>query len=147
MSEKCAWCDTLLPAVRRSSMRFCDKHCAAAHQQQKWRTRNPKSALGALLAGGVAEVNEMRVAIDLLQRGFEVYRAAFQGMPCDMLVRRTEWDHNQVWRVEVTTGNRTVAGSIVHPDRSKAQFDVLAVVLADGEIMYKPDIGEEQVLQ
>lgn len=83
----------------------------------------------------------MLVAIDLLKRGFEVYRAAFQGMPCDMLARRTEWDHNQVWRFEVTTGNRTAAGTVVHPERNTAVFDVLAVVLGDGGIVYKPEIN------
>lgn len=140
---RCTQCGTTFEQLR-SNQKFCGKACASEFQKQKWRLQNPKSPLGIVATGTTAEINEMRVTIDLLQRGFEVYRAAFQGMPCDMLIRKMEWPATQSIRVEVTTGNRTAAGTVVHPDRDAATFDVLAVVLGDGNIVYKPEIGASQ---
>jgi hypothetical protein len=43
-------------------------------------------------------------------------------------------------RVEVTTGYVTPNGSVQHPTRDTAKFDLLAVVKHDGAIVYAPTI-------
>ena len=130
----CKYCDKPFPADAKSNRRFCNKVCAGAFAKELWRQQNPKSALGTIATGTKAEVNEMRVAIDFLEQGYEVYRAAFQGMPCDLLVRSNA---NYKWqRVEVTTGNKSPNGSVAHPKRDEATYDILAVVVGN-EIIYK----------
>ena len=131
---KCKRCDKALPEHSKSNRKFCGKVCASEFAKEQWRQQNPKSALGQVATGTKAEVNEMRVAIDLLEKGYEVYRAAFQGMPCDLICRP-----NATWnwqRVEVTTGNKSPNGSVAHPKRDPETYDMLAVVVGN-EIIYK----------
>lgn len=135
----CKYCSEPLKGGRKDRV-FCDKYCAANYQKEQWRLHNPKSASTALTTNTIAEVNEMKVAIDLLAKGYAVYRAAFQGMPCDMLVRGIPaWGLDFTVRIEVTTGNRTASGTVVHPKRDETHFDVLAIVVGD-EIFYKPEL-------
>ena len=128
----CKYCDKPFPADAKSNRRFCNKVCASAFAKESWRQQNPKSALGTIATGTKAEVNEMRVAIDLLEKGYEVYRAAFQGMPCDLIARQ----FGVYQRVEVTTGNKSPNGTVAHPKRDAATYDMLAVVVGN-EIIYK----------
>lgn len=132
----CAECHGPLPANAKSNRKFCTLACSKAHTKRLWREKNPKSPAADLATRTVAEVNEMRVAIDLLQHGFQVYRAAFQGMPCDLYIMK-ERDIGQ--RVEVTTGNFSPNGSLAHPVRDPANYDVLAVVVGE-RIIYKPQL-------
>lgn len=111
-----------------------------------WHMQNPKSALSQFATGTIAEVNTMRVCIDLLTRGCHVFRAAFPAMPCDILIEYLGDDHGgrqgwRVLRVKVTSGSRTTKGTLVHPvkDARRAEFDVLAVVTASG-IFYEPEL-------
>lgn len=146
MAEVCKDCGDPLIGGRKGR-KFCHKDCAANYQKKQWRLLNPKSPLGQLATGTVAEVNEMRVAIDLLSRGYEVYRAAFQGMPCDLLIcGKNTWVYpgNEPQRVEVTTGTFTSKGTLAHPTRDETKYDVLAVVATeangDTKIVYKPEL-------
>ena len=138
----CKYCDKPFPADAKSNRRFCNKVCAGAFAKESWRQQNPKSVLGTIATGTKAEVNEMRVAIDLLEKGYEVYRAAFQGMPCDFLIRGPSGVPgytlrvNEAIRVEVTTGNKSPNGTVAHPKRDAATYDMLAVVVGS-EIVYK----------
>lgn len=136
----CDWCSKPLPDDAKSNRRFCNRHCASDYAKKQWREKNPKSPMGRLATGTVAEVNEMRVAIDLLRRGCNVYRAAFQGMPSDMLVYPKGW--LTPLRIEVTSGNFTTKGKLAHPNRDGAQFDVLAVVVGD-DIHYIPELEKQ----
>lgn len=139
-TKLCKQCGRAM-AVGRKDRVFCGVECANEHQRKVWRENNPKSPLAAMQNNTVAEVNEMKVAIDLLQRGYEVYRAAFQGMPCDMLVCGPTLEKGDLaLRIEVTTGSRSTSGALHHPKRDTLNYDVLAVVLGSGEIVYKPEL-------
>lgn len=137
--KTCKFCTKRLVGGRKDRV-YCDTACANEDQRRKWREKNPKSPLGELQNNTVAEVNEMRVAIDLLSRGYEVYRAAFQGMPCDMYICGAKVQPYDHYRVEVTSGNRSTSGAVTHPKREAVNYDVLAVVLGDGTIVYKPEL-------
>lgn len=137
MPEKfCKYCNEKLVGGRKDRV-FCDKDCAALYQKQAWHRMNPKTAAAQLANNTVAEMNEMRVTLDLLSRGYEVYRAAVAGMQCDLYVLHGQHDVGK--RVEVTSGNLTPSGTLQHPHRDEAKFDVLAVVVGD-TIHYKPEL-------
>jgi hypothetical protein len=75
--------------------------------------------------------NELIVAVDLMRRGYHVYRALSPAAPCDLLVQHGEI----IVRVEVrSTSSGKPAGAILAKD--KGRFDVAAVVAADGTIHY-----------
>lgn len=135
----CSFCRKALFGGRKDR-KFCDNECARQQAKKKWREANPKSPLAAFATGAVAEANEMLVAIDLLQRGYEVYRSAFPAQGCDIVIMRPADRREDVYvRIEVTSGNYTGSGTLVHPERDPSKYDVMAVV-ANGRITYKPEL-------
>ncbi|MCI0528347.1 MAG: hypothetical protein L0Y56_12980 [Nitrospira sp.] len=79
--------------------------------------------------------HEMKVVIDLMRRGYEVYRAVSGGAPCDFVAVKD----GKAIRVEVTTGHRYKT-KLNHPPKDPNKFDVLAIVEHDGWITYRPDL-------
>lgn len=141
VSSICAECKGAFNPSRKDQ-KFCSLACARECIRKAWQAANPKTSLVTLKNNTVAEINEMRVAIDLLGRGFEVYRAAVAGMPCDMLAcGKNTWLYpgNEPRRIEVTTGNRTPSGALQHPRRDDSQYDILAIVVGE-DIFYQPEL-------
>lgn len=137
-ATNCRFCSNPLPEKRRPNRVYCNEECARQAMKLAWHMQNPKSALSQFATGTIAEVNTMRVCINLLERGYSVYRAAFPAMPFDIMAGPA-FDHWQ--RVKVTSGSRTTKGTLVHPvkDARRSEFDVLAVVTGDG-IFYEPEL-------
>ena len=81
-------------------------------------------------------MNEHRVILDLMERGWEVYKAVNGGAPLDLVAVQED----KIIRVEVTVGIRhTPTGPICIPNKKKerTRFDVLAIVVK-GKITYDP---------
>lgn len=79
--------------------------------------------------------SELLASVDLIQRGWSVFRNVSTHAPCDLVAIKNE----TIIRIEVKS--RTS-----HYDRTKS--DVLAVVNQDsGEISYTPDITNESSLK
>jgi hypothetical protein len=81
---------------------------------------------------------ELLVAVDLLNRGIEVYRALSQHSSCDMIAHRL----GRMVRVEVKTGRIGRYGPEVALTRQRGKFDVLAVVDRKSGIHYFPPIDD-----
>lgn len=95
----------------------------------------PPPRFGRQLSSGVTGViAENIVCNDLLMKGFDVYRSATAGGLCDLVVicRETE----RVCRVEVKAGMVAPSGRLQYPSASRNRYDVLAVVILDGSIVY-----------
>lgn len=75
--------------------------------------------------------NELIVAVDLMRRGYHVFRALSPAAPCDLLVQHGEL----IVRVEVRSTSSGKPGGAVGA-KDKGRFDVAAVVAADGTIHY-----------
>lgn len=91
-----------------------------------WTSSTPQNAVqtGAL--------RELRVAADLMERGYQVFRNLAPG-GIDLLA----YHRGQYVRVEVATTGRRVDGHIRRPrKRRRCEYDLLAAVLADGTIAY-----------
>jgi len=76
----------------------------------------------------------MRVSTDLLMHGAEVFRALSPNCSCDLIILKD----GKLLRVEVTTGHELLNGRVIHPKKTFAKRDLLAVVLWDGRIEYRP---------
>lgn len=84
----------------------------------------------------VGAIQEMLVCADLIKRGYDVFRAICSSCPCDIIILKD----NKSLRVEVTTGYITSAnGYIKIPTKDYSKFDIIAIVLGNGKIVYDPE--------
>lgn len=82
-------------------------------------------------------ISEMLVACDLLNKGFEVFRAVSASASCDLVI----FNDNEIVRIEVRTGNRNMSGSVnagVSID-DIGRFDILAIVVGDNIEYFSDD--------
>lgn len=121
--------------MQRLGLFLCSYKCADTYRRQRYRELNPPSTLNRSDAG---TVNELRVCLDLMLHGYEVFRAVSSGATCDLAVLR---DHTLL-RVEVKAGWRSnLTGEVASPTgRPRQVHDILAIVLRTGEIIYRPPL-------
>ena len=97
--------------------------------------------------GTVGAIAELGVAIDLLRKGFHVFRALSPNCSCDLAIVAD----TQLYRVEVKTGHRDKDGHPSPPYVKKHKrelFDIIATVLHDtNEIIYTPALPIVQIVQ
>jgi hypothetical protein len=84
--------------------------------------------------GRIGAIRELKVAVDLTSKGWEVYRAMSPDSPCDLLIMRGA----TLLRVEVTGGRITTKGDLSHPHQKQAdRYDVLACFLPGEVLIYR----------
>lgn len=120
----CPQCDGPLRNVQ-DNKRFCSRRCAALHKGIKGKPRQKahNSRTGAF--------SELVVSIDLLRRGYHVFRALNPDACCDLVAVKDE----QVLRIEVRTAVLNKNG-VVQTNR-KGSYDVFAAVV-DRDVFYEP---------
>ena len=83
--------------------------------------------------GNIGAEGELRVTVDLMGKGYEVYRAMSPSASVDLIVLKD----SKALRVEVTKGNRKGNPEVLKwAPHNALRFDVLAVWEADGKITY-----------
>lgn len=89
-----------------------------------------------LSPGNVGAAHELVVTVDLLRRGYTVFRNVGPHGPADLVALR----NRKALLVEVTTCNVNNDGSLAYPrkDDDAHFFDVLALVTHAGEVTYVP---------
>ena len=118
----------------RGTAKYCGPSCQNEHWKKQYAGQN---TLWNLPSGTVGAINELRVSVDLLVKGYSVFRALSPNCPCDLVLLFGR----RVFRVEVTTGHRTSTGRLTWPIKDGTRFDVLAVVLPES-IVYFTDLPE-----
>ena len=134
---KCRLCGTDIPVGRLSYRRtiFCSAICRRQHEKQQYAKANPSSHLTTTTVG---TLSELKVSIDLLQKGYEVFRAVSSSCSCDLALLKD----GKLLRVEVTTGHFSPRNRIPYfplRKQNNGKFDILAIVTL-GEIVYKPSL-------
>jgi hypothetical protein len=122
---------TFRPA--RKDQRFCSTPCRkqAYAQQHPGPTRR-----GTLPAASRGAVSEMAVAIDLMESGYEVFRALSPARSCDLIALAP----GVTLRIEVRTGSQSAVSGHVTYSRAAADPDHYAVVLG-GRVLYEPELA------
>lgn len=87
-----------------------------------------------LWSKAAGSISELRTAVDLMKRGYEVFRAVDASASCDLLILKDQ----KTLRVQVKTSHRLANGRIFQ-EGLKGNFDVLALVLPD-KVLYIPDL-------
>ena len=123
--------------VDRYGMRkYCSTYCSHQYYTKRYREtvmttkyNLPRSTVGAM--------HELIVCVDLLKKGFSVFRSVTPNCSCDLAILK----NNKLLKIEVKTGYK-VNGKIQYPhlsEENKQNHDVLAVVV-HGETYYIPDL-------
>jgi Holliday junction resolvase-like predicted endonuclease len=90
--------------------------------------------------GSVGAAAEMLVCADLLARGLDVFRSVSHLARCDMIA--SSRSTYEMVRIEVRCGRRNGLGKIVYTPKQedlRTACDLLAIVIAGGEVVYLPD--------
>ncbi len=86
------------------------------------------TAAAAMTRGTNGAASELIASVDLLKRGYAVFRAVSPHCPCDLVAMRD----GVCLRVEVRTGTLNLSTSnVAIPVRDADRFDLLAVVVGD----------------
>ena len=124
----------VMGGVSGERQKFHSQKCRQEYHDQRRLQVSPSLNASSTSIGAA---RELIVAADLLKMGFAVYRT-LSGAHVDLLVIRGK----HVWRVEVTTAQRSYSDGLVRcPSDKKRQthkFDVLAMVESDNTIIYLP---------
>ncbi len=132
--KKCKNCDNLFPLGKLKV--YCSKKCRTEDVKKSYEKYNNGIDISSATIGAIGE---LKVCIDLLVKGYNVYRSVSPACPCDLAITHKE----KFIRVEVTTGHKSAQGKIFHNKKmDKNKFDVLAIVLKSQEIIYVPDLKE-----
>ncbi len=131
----CTECSTPFQSTQRRA-KYCSRNCRSAAVCAV----NGYVSLGkakGIPSGTVGAIGELRVSVDLMQRGYEVFRALSPHCSCDLAVMKA----GNLVRIEVRSGYRTLKGQI-RVSNPKHRADVLAIALIN-EIIYDPPLDEQ----
>ena len=137
MNEKkvCKQCGKQITGHRGA--KYCSYECRALFAKMRYKQFNPDTLKGKTSATTGA-ISELRVAIDLLANGYDVFRALSPNCPCDLAILKG----NKLLRVEVRTSFISVTGKIFKTKNQrdgKNNIDIFAWVLPD-KIIYEPEL-------
>lgn len=112
-------------------------YCTPKCKNQSYSARWPKADKRAMCTGTAGALNELLAAADLMRKGFAVFRALSPACHCDLVVVGKA----RALRIEVTSAKRYPDGVLRFPKhRDTSRYDILALVLPDGSVEYRPEI-------
>lgn len=139
MIRNCVECKKPFEQSRKDQM-LCSRLCGKAREKRRYRENNPVSTAVKeglkFNTGTTGAMHELLACVDLMRKGFEVFRAVSPASKFDLAA----FYEGKLFRVEVTTGSHTGAGGLVHPQKDYSRFDILIVVMQDGSLIYKSDL-------
>ena len=114
--------------------KFCSNKCRMNFEIKQYRKYNPLQL--KISAGTKGTIGELRVAVDLLQKGYEVFRSLSPSCSCDLAILKND----KLIRIEVRTAYYSAKEDKYLFPKPNNKFDNLALVLVD-KIIYKPDLS------
>jgi hypothetical protein len=130
----CKQCKTDFKCNRPHQV-FCNRRCRKQFEKARYRAKFPEPVLST---GTTGAISELRVAVDLLLKGFEVFRAVSPACSCDLIAMR---EGKTPIRIEVRPANFQINGRLTFPRSRKdgGRQDHFAYVLPES-IGYEPPL-------
>lgn len=116
--------------VLRRNHNFCSNDCKRVFENRERRAKHPPQ-YPHLSTGAIGAIGELRAGADLLDKGFEVYRALSPAADADLIVQKD----GRYLSIQVRTGHRRADGGLTVPRHG--EYDILAIVLPD-TVVYEP---------
>lgn len=135
--QVCSKCEKPIPDSKKNYVRikYCSKECREENRRLKYVSVN-KPIYDSICTGTVGAIHELLVSVDLLKRGFDVFRSLSPSCSCDLAILK----NRKLIKVEVTTGKYSVSGKLFYPPKKDIKYDLLAVVVKHGDIIYLPTL-------
>ena len=85
----------------------------------------------------IGAIGELRACVDLLAKGYEVFRTVSQTSSCDLIVLK----NGKILRIEVRTGYRSRNGKLRYTKNlEQRRPDHYAIALPGNEMVYDPKL-------
>lgn len=89
-------------------------------------------------SGKTGTLSEYKVALDLMKRGYDLFKPVTMNYSCDLLALKND----KFSRIEVTTGHKTALGKVSYSKHNPDNYDVLVVVVGE-ELFYIPAFSQD----
>jgi len=131
----CDGCGINFQTASPITQKFCNKDCRLKAHKKIPSNYNPDLKLNTGIMGAIGELS---VCVDLLKRGYEVFRSVSATCSCDLAMIK----NHKLYRIEVKTGYLLANGKLCSSqDRSSQKFDFLAIINPHtNEIIYEPEL-------
>jgi hypothetical protein len=110
--------------------KFCSSTCSYNFRKE----HSKISVYDGIAPATIGAISELRVATDLLIKGFEVYRAVSPSCSGDLIAEK----NNKIFKIDVKTAQIKKSGLLFY-STTNIRSEYLALVLKD-EIVYKPEL-------
>lgn len=124
--RKCVLCGKDFMGIK--NQKYCPQ-CDPAWKLKK----TIKKEWQGLSCSTLGTTQELRVAVDLFYKGYDVYKGLSANSSCDLIILKNE----KLIKVEVRTGYRSLSGKLKYCS-TKIKADCLAVALPTEIIYLKP---------
>ena len=129
--KECLVCKKRFYRPTFPGQKYCSISCQTVANIQG---TNPYA--GMLPTGTVGEMGELKVAIDLLSKGLEVFKALSPSTSCDIAILKKR---KILKTIEVRTGNKNMLKNLESYKKRNVKADILAVVdYESNKIIYYP---------
>jgi len=120
--ENCVNCGGELTDKRvNGKYKVCYADCNREYTRKKYKEHN--LVLDGVTSGTTGTISELAVGIDLLSKGYDVFKSLSPNASFDIAIFRDK----KFLRVEIKTGYYTILGRKIFPKGSPKKYDVLAV--------------------
>lgn len=130
----CGFCGKLF--IRRKSVSiYCSSKCSQANSEKLHGFEDQPEPYSS---GTVGAIYELRIATDLMLKGWYIFRALSPNGPVDLVAIKED----KILRVQVRKARRyRRSGRIAYrPPKDTHSYDLLALCLSDGSTIYIPEI-------
>lgn len=117
--------------------KYCSKNCKQSVQDKKW----GRKAFIKISTATVGAISEMAVSVDLMSKGYSVFRALSGQCECDLIAIYKK----KIYRIEVRTGYMGYTEKICYPkhERDTGRSDLYAIYIRSTQkIFYFSPVGE-----
>ena len=141
-NKTCLTCGQSINQYRSCNTKYCSSACYPRKAQKRSIQHHINPNYQMKSKATVGSVSEYVVAINLLQRGFEVFKSLSPTCSCDIICMK----NGNLKKIEVKTGYKKHDDTITLGEGNMAnlirsgKFDILAIVTGLDEIRYVPEI-------
>jgi hypothetical protein len=127
-TEVCINCGGFIIEPKTNKV-YCSDACGAEYRNNNFYTANQRLPI-KIKSATTGAAHELVVCVDLMKRGWHVFRAQSPSCPCDLIAM----NDNQLLRIEVTTGTIVKHGIAFPKKKDSYIFDFIAVVTHNHDI-------------
>lgn len=133
-TELCENCGGKIPETRANRYaKYCSKKCYDIWAKKHYRGDRPYAK--KLPTGTVGTISELVVSIDLMIKGYEVFRALSPHCSCDLAIL----NGGKLMTIEVKTTQKDTNGKFNQTPIYSHKADIGALVVGN-DVLYVPDL-------